>query len=1116
MKLRSNQHDSVRHQHARMFATASMAILSFAMVDGLAGQALAQAADQGQAAAKPQAATEVVVTGSRIARRDFTSNSPIVTVNSQAFQNTSNVAVEATLNKLPQFTPDQNGLGTANNGDVQPTGTHTVGISTVSMRGFGPNRNLVLADGQRLMPSNGELVVDINSIPSAIIDHVEAITGGASAVYGADAVAGVVNFILKKNYQGMDVDAQYGVTQAGDGQEFKVSTVFGANFADDRGNVTFAMEHYTRAAAMENNRSFYQNGWSDPTVGSNEFFNTGVMYNPEYGNLPSQSVVNSIFSQAPANSIPGSGGPQNYKTGVPFYFNGNGTVYTANGGGFNSGATAGTYAYTGPINGKSVAYVDVSDPWQGYTKQQSIKTNQTNYYVEAPLSRWSMFGDAHYDITDNLTAYIRGQFSSMHTSTVLFPTPFITGWAAEVPYDAATNGAASGHPVSAQLATLLNSRPNPNAPWELELIPDPGGWMPARSTVDDNTVYQLSGGLKGKLPFGDFTWDLNGSHGQASNYTLGGGYTSLERYKAMIEAPNYGAGASITGNQGAPNYGFGSATSTCTSGFYSAIFQGGTPSQDCINSITASLQSRTLMEQNVVEFDTQGTLFHLPAGDLKISLGADYRDDSDQYTPDILQSTSSFLDQVAGVYPTAYMDASTSAREGYGELLIPVVSDLPFVKHFDLGVGARYSTYTAANHLTGQNITPPGGWTYKIEGDWAVNDWARIRGGYNLAVRAPNVGELFLGKQEVYAAGAATAYGDPCSLLATAPFGANAAKNASAAGVQKVCSALMGAAGSAYYYGSPQAPGAASGFGFVEQQGNPNLNSEKAHTWTAGLVLSSPWQNPLLNRMHASIDWYSIRLNGAIEFNSVDNVKAACFDQATAGTTDAEAATIAASPACQLLQRNTGTGAEAPTTIITSNLATIRTSGFDFNFDWAGNLADMGLSSVPGQVRLNVVANYLNYFDTQSQPGAAWLHWAGTLGPTLTGLDAGAFKFKTNTTLTYLVGPATVSLNWRYLPHVHAATYPTQGLTGYTTDCAGCTQDTKATHLFDLSATYTYKTKYVFRFGIDNLFNTQPPIVGATMANGQYVLASDGAGSTSESLYDALGRRFYVGINAKF
>ena len=258
--------------------TRSALIGSTAILMGMAltgGAAFAQSSGSGSSSSS--SVGEVVVTGSRIAKKDFQSTSPMVTVNAQQFQNTANVAVEATLNKLPQFTPDQDLTGVQSQ-DVQESAGHTIGISTASLRGLGSNRNLVLADGQRLQPVNGALVIDLNSIPSAIIDHVEVVTGGASAVYGADAVSGVVNFILKKNYQGMDVDAQYGVTQAGDGNEFKISTIMGTNFADDKGNVTFALEHYTRAPSFENNHSFYTNGWADPTTGTNEFFNTGTFF----------------------------------------------------------------------------------------------------------------------------------------------------------------------------------------------------------------------------------------------------------------------------------------------------------------------------------------------------------------------------------------------------------------------------------------------------------------------------------------------------------------------------------------------------------------------------------------------------------------------------------------------------------------------------------------------------------------------------------------------------------------------------------------------------------------------------------------------------------------------
>ncbi len=170
------------------------------------------------------------------------------------------------------------------------------------------------------------------------------------------------------------------------------------------------------------------------------------------------------------------------------------------------------------------------------------------------------------------------------------------------------------------------------------------------------------------------------------------GYASLVRYQALLQAPNYGANATLTGNQAAPNFGFGAATVHCTSGFASAIFAGGRPSQDCIDAITAHIQNSTAVEQNTVEFNIQGGLFNLPAGQVRGSLGASYRDDAIAYNPDILQSTSSFRDQVAGVYPTAYMNAATSAREGFGELLVPLLSGLPGVRNLSLELGARYST----------------------------------------------------------------------------------------------------------------------------------------------------------------------------------------------------------------------------------------------------------------------------------------------------------------------------------------------------------------------------------------------------------------------------------------
>src|ERR1700733_4276443 len=214
---------------------------------------------------------EVTVTGSRIKRKDLESSSPLITIDSEQIESRAGLNLESYLNQLPNFNPAQ--TPTTENSDVQPSAVNTVGISTISLRGFGPNRNLVLIDGHRTTPVNALMETDINSIPSAMVDRVEIITGGASAVYGADAIGGVVNFITKKNYEGAQIDVQDSITQAGDGNETRVSTLIGSKIADGRGNIVMGMEYYNRDEAYQKNRSFFPNSWSDPhTASTNAFF----------------------------------------------------------------------------------------------------------------------------------------------------------------------------------------------------------------------------------------------------------------------------------------------------------------------------------------------------------------------------------------------------------------------------------------------------------------------------------------------------------------------------------------------------------------------------------------------------------------------------------------------------------------------------------------------------------------------------------------------------------------------------------------------------------------------------------------------------------------------------
>ena len=1233
----------------RLLTGASSAALSLAILLP-AGAAFAQDANapvpanpNGGAPAAGAPGTElgtVVVTGSRIQRRDYTSNSPIVTLTSQNLVQQSDLEIQDTLNKLPQFSPDQNLMG-QNSVDVQPTPTHSVGISTASLRGLGANRNLVLIDGRRGPPVNASLVVDLNTIPTALIDRVETITGGASATYGADAIGGVVNFILQRNFHGVNLDMQYGFNQAGDGRQFSASAVFGTNFADDKGNITFSFERLVSDPSKEQNHAFYRNGWADPNTGSSSFFNYGTYWATTNainnsngarvaGGLPSQATVNQLFPNAGDRIL----GTNTYtippgQTTVPassnFYALGN-SVYT----GVGTTGVAGNYSVPYARDGQEWADYNCLDAAHGNVLATCTKSNATTALIQSPLDRYSFFANGHYDFSDWLTAEFQGNYARTHTFTLLTaPVSVIDGWNAFIPYNPTTdspvlpgttstpnpnyigpgqNAAGVGHPVPTGLAVLLNSRatvnycttgaagpngticgdpktPIPNtvattnaalagtvassnaSPWDMGWIPNLDGPLPPRGLDSTNQVFQLTAGLRGKIPGNvdfvkDWTWSAWGTHSESYEYDVAQGDYSLQRLRALFLAPGWGQtaqGAFIggLGNSTQPaggtspagtlntipttSPGFGVASATCASGMYGLLFYGQAPSKDCLTAIAAPLQSMNITKQDQVEFDLQGSIWKLPAGDLKFAIGADYRRDGTTYNPDLLQSYDSFIDQVVGVYPVPYSNFVEDVKEGYGELDIPVLADLPFIKSFTINPGVRYSTYSASK----------GGWTYKIMGDYAMNDWLRFRGGYNLAVRAPNIGELFLGKTQNFGPG--TSYGDACSLLSTAPWGAGGANynqgaNATATGLPDptktpqmnasnvpkgavvntggqagatsaylICQAMMGGNGVAQFYNDPtiaQTPGAPAFFGFANQLGNPNLVPEEAHTYTAGLVLRSPIQSDWLRNLTLSVDYYKIHINHAIEFTTIDYVYQQCL-QTTSVTTLAQAqAYVASNPFCQgdTGVFRTSTGGMGNTTTPEANLATIDTSGVDLTVDWRAPLS-LVWKSLPGQVSISVNSTFLGNYDTISNPGAPVSRWYNTLGPTLQGTNPGAYRYRLNTSFGYSIGPANISLNWRHLPQVGPAV-PAGTANVHTLPTSGFDQ-------FDLNGFFNLPHGLQLRAGISNLFDRAPPTTGATTATvnsaGQTtVLAVSGAGSTNSSYYDVLGRRFYIGLKARF
>ncbi|MBO9519447.1 MAG: TonB-dependent receptor plug domain-containing protein, partial [Porphyrobacter sp.] len=529
----------------------------------------------------------IIVTGSRIQRQDFESNSPTITADEALLQNSSTTAVEANLNKLPQFVPAQTPtLG----GDIQPTATNTPGAATVSLRGIGSNRTLVLVDGRRSTPANASGVTDISTIPSAAIERVEIISGGASATYGADAVAGVTNFILKKNVQGLELDAQAGITQEGDGFEYQLSGIMGTDFEDGRGNISLALSMNTREANYQRDRKWYSDMFNDPLIAGSGFFNNSPSAILSFGNPLTQAGVdylnNTLFPDA-------SAGPALTGAGYNIYFNPDGTAWT--GTGFNQ--RRGTQGFnSGALDGQ---------PWK-QTAAGNIGFNNNNLYLILPLTRYNALARGNYEINDWIGVFGQATFSAVNTYTRNEPGPITNGWDVFMPYgtgvyvgsdgrqsngsqigtgnpssvilngmsylgssyvDATpgnladnpnnpafaalysaaygcgavggtggcTNNQVLGQFLPAELQTILNNRSNPNAPFQLStLMPDD------RETFTDVMTYNITTGLQGSVPGTDWTWEAFVNHGESHTFARQTGIYSLERVQTVLTSPGFG------------------------------------------------------------------------------------------------------------------------------------------------------------------------------------------------------------------------------------------------------------------------------------------------------------------------------------------------------------------------------------------------------------------------------------------------------------------------------------------------------------------------------------------------------------------------------------------------
>jgi len=934
-----------RKQHLRK---KNLALVVSAVSTMLAGGA-------SQSALAQDTLEEITVTGSRIVRRDLSAPSPIVTIGGEDFENSSTTSVESVLNQLPQFVPGQNQFTSG----IQGSATNAPGAATLNLRGMGTNRNLVLMNGKRPQPSNASLVVDINTIPASAIANVEVITGGASAVYGPDAMAGVVNFVLKNDFEGVEFDWQTGATAEGDAEESKFSMLMGANSADGRGNVMIGMDWTKRSPAFQKDRDFYTNGWADPGNASGGFI-VPRAYFPSPGNGPSQAALDSLFPGVAPGTI---------STTSEIYFNEDGSPFVQPGG----------YGYNGPLN---CFDLEECGSYAGMTQLTNGDLSQffTEGYLSTPLERHSLFFRGNYEIADNVRAYMQTTYSHIEVTTRGGIPPAITVWQApSVPRD--------GRALPDALNTILDSRPDPAGDWALFNVLHYNGPLEAVNTSD---VWQVMAGLEGELMDGDWTWDAYVSSGNTKTVAQNDNMPSLQRYQQLIYAPNFGQVSGYAPPQTGDGIGGGRGyTFTCESGL--PVFSTFTPDDSCLEAIDTNQTNDTNLSQEIAEINLQGGLLDLPAGQVRFAVGASYRANGFGFLPG--NPIGSTRDNPIGLFSSNSTGGKIDVSEYYGELLVPVLDGL------NLELGYRYSDFSTAGGTD----------TYKALFTWEALDTVSFRGGYQFATRAPNVAELFTAPTQLVVFHPDQ---DPCSVTTRSSWG-NVPSNPDRAQVIDLCRSIIGNDTSGFDTQTYSITGISGPEGFHRQnppffpleialqQGNPNVGPEEGETITFGAVISDPFG---IENLTITADYYDIELTDAISPLSVVTVYNNCFnwDGTTNPTYDVN------NSWCQMIRRNPVTGDREEVDAPFFNLGTQTTKGIDLNVNYS---MDIG----PGTFNVNSTINYLDEYRYQVAPGDIIVDAKGTLD------RGGLFDYQALTRFSYLWDNFNLGLTWRHLDSAESA-----------------------------------------------------------------------------------------------
>ncbi|MEO6340549.1 MAG: TonB-dependent receptor [Caulobacteraceae bacterium] len=793
---------STKHRAFLLLSSA----LSAVMISGVA-----QAQDA--APAEGTDVQEVVVTGSRIVRSGFTTPTPVTVLGQAQFEQLNVTNVGNVVNQLPAFrpstTPQTNGFGSFN-----------VGGTFINLRGLGVTRNLVLVDGHRFAPVTREGTVDLNLIPSGLVERTEVVTGGASAAYGSDAIAGVVNIILNKRFNGVKGQVDAGISNEGDGVDYHASIAAGTDFFGGKGHIVFGAE-YDKQIGIG---SCFTRSWCEPT---GSVTNTGVSAvaslptivrgDHNTGFLPNQAGVisflnNSTAATANIRNLFGTGGVIFNTAGQPIAF------------------TQGN-----PASGTAMIGGDLT-------------ASQQFTQVLVPSERHDLYAHGEYDFSDNVRGFLEGSYGHTEGVTlqsVYFGAP-ISIFADNPFIPAAIRAQIPGAPAAS--ATPSTVRPaNTAASFNLARLGDRRG----RSSSDADT-FRFSGGLNGK--FGDrFKWD--GYYAYAhTNRTQAVADALVTGASRVINRPGSGGvsdPAALAYFLWATDPVYNPADSALPAGQRRIVcratisadpalraaaagcvplnpFGQGQASQDSLNYVYRNLVEDISITQHVVAGNVQGELFDLPGGPFAVAAGGEYRRDSTNLVHDTLSNSFAYFQNFGADYR-----AQQNVIEGYIEGDAPLLKNAPLAKSLSLNGAIRRTHYSISgvggfNQAAATNTINATSWKAGLV--WEPTNWLLLRMTHSRDIRAPNFSELF---------------------------------QASASNFTSV---------------TDRGPGRNNVGAFPPQLsgGNPTLKAEQANTRTFGAVFAP--KSGMLERFRLSADYYDIKVNGYIaSAGTAQNIIDRCY-----------------------------------------------------------------------------------------------------------------------------------------------------------------------------------------------------------------------------------------------